>query len=226
MVGQHAYTRAAAPPLELEELANSLTHALGLVFSLAAAPMLVAAAYARGDALAVISCSVFAVSLVLLYGASTAYHMATRPMHKSIMQVLDHSCIYLLIAGSYTPFALITLRGPWGWSMFGVVWGMAIVGILFKLFFTGRFHTLSNIFYLGMGWFAVVGWKPMQASLDEGGMTWLMVGGAAYTLGIVFFILDEKIKFFHAIWHMFVLAGSAAHVVAVYQYVLAPPPGV
>ena len=119
MVGKHAFTRAAAPRLELEEIANSLTHALGLVFSLAAAPMLVAAAHARGDALAVVSCSVFAVSLVLLYGASTAYHMATRPMRKQLMQVLDHSCIYLLIAGSYTPFALITLRGPWGWSMFG-----------------------------------------------------------------------------------------------------------
>jgi hemolysin III len=220
-----AHMRAAVPPLELEEIANSLTHALGLVFSLAAAPLLVAAATARGDSLAVVSCSVFALSLVLLYGASTAYHMARRPIHKSIMQVLDHSCIYLLIAGSYTPFALITLRGAWGWSMFGVVWGMAVIGILFKIFFTGRFHTLSNFFYLGMGWFAVIGWKPMQASLPAGGMTWLMIGGAAYTLGIVFFILDEKIKFFHAIWHLFVLAGSAAHVVAVYQYVLAPPIG-
>jgi hemolysin III len=212
------------PRLELEEVANSLTHALGLVFSLAAAPMLVAAAYARSDALGVVSCSVFAVSLVLLYGASTAYHMARHPPAKNLMQVLDHACIYLLIAGSYTPFALISLRGAWGWSFFGVVWGMAAVGILFKLFFTGRFNTLSNIFYLGMGWMAVLGWKPMQASMPEGGMTWLMIGGAAYTFGIAFFILDEKIRFFHAIWHIFVLAGSAAHVVAVYRFVLPPPP--
>lgn len=208
------------PRLELEEIANSLTHALGLVFSLAAAPMLVAQASARSDALGIVGCSIFAVSLILLYGASTAYHMTRRPVAKSVMQVVDHSCIYLLIAGSYTPFALISLRGPWGWSLFGVAWGMALIGILFKLFFIGRFHTLSNIFYLGMGWMAVVGWKPMQERLHEGGMTWLMIGGAAYTLGIGFFILDEKIKFFHAIWHLFVLAGSAAHVVAVYRYVL------
>lgn len=201
-------------------MANSLTHALGLVFSLAAAPMLIAEAYAKSDTLGVVGCSIFGASLILLYGASTAYHMTRRPVTKSVMQVVDHACIYLLIAGSYTPFALISLRGPWGWSFFGVAWGLAVVGILFKLFFTGRFHTLSNIFYLGMGWMAVIGWKPMQEQLHEGGMTWLMVGGAAYTLGIAFFILDEKIRFFHAIWHMFVLAGSAAHVVAVYRFVL------
>lgn len=222
----HALSRAAAPPLELEEIANSLTHALGLVFSLAAAPMLVAAAYARGDALGVVGCSIFAASLILLYGASTAYHMARRPLAKHLTRILDHSCIYLMIAGSYTPFALITLRGPWGWSFFGVAWGLAAVGILFKIFYTGRFVTLSNIVYLGMGWMAVVGWKPMHASLDDGGMLWLMIGGAAYTLGIAFFILDDKVRFFHAIWHIFVLVGSAAHAVTVYRYVLPPPPGV
>lgn len=211
---------APAVSLDREELANALTHGVGLLFSLIAAPFLVFAATTRGDALAIVGFSIFALSLVLLYGASTAYHLARTPQSKNWMQIVDHSCIFLLIAGSYTPFALVTLRGPWGWSFLAAAWTMALCGIVFKLFFTGRFPMLSNLLYLGMGWMAVIGWEPMTQNLPTGGFEWLILGGLCYTLGVTFFIFDEKVPFFHAVWHLFVLAGSAAHVVAVYQYVL------
>lgn len=213
---------APAAAYDLEEVVNALIHGIGLLFSLAVAPFLVLAATTRGDGLAVVGFSVFALSLVLLYGASTAYHLARHPVRKSWMQVMDHACIFLLIAGSFTPFALVTLRGPWGWSFLGVSWGLALLGIAFKLFFTGRFPLLSNLIYLGMGWMAVIGWQPMMENLPLGGFIWLIVGGLFYTLGITFFIFDEKVRFFHAVWHLFVMGGSAAHVVAVYQYVLPP----
>jgi len=213
---------ARAETIGLEEIANALTHGVGLLFSLVAAPFLVMAATTRGDGLAILGFSVFALSLILLYGASTAYHLARHPLRKHWMQVLDHSCIFLLIAGSYTPFALVTLRGPWGWSFLTAAWGLAFAGIIFKLFFTGKYPMLSNLIYLGMGWMAVLGWDPLTANLAAGGFQWVILGGGFYTLGITFFIFDEKVPFFHAVWHLFVLGGSAAHVVAVYQYVLPP----
>ena len=206
--------------LDREEIANALTHGIGLLFSLVAAPFLIFAATSRGDGLAIVGFSLFAISLVLLYGASTAYHLARTPKSKSWMRVLDHSCIFLLIAGSYTPFALVTLRGPWGWSFLAAAWTMALCGIAFKLYFTGRFPMFSNLLYLGMGWMAVIGWEPLTQNLPAGGFEWVLGGGLCYTLGVTFFILDEKVPFFHAAWHLFVLAGSAAHVVAVYLYVL------
>jgi len=212
----------AVRALDREEIANALTHGVGLLFSLVAAPFLVMAATTRGDGLAVVAFSIFALSLVLLYGASTAYHLARHPVRKKWMQVLDHACIFLLIAGSYTPFALVTLRGPWGWGFLAAAWGFALIGILFKLFFTGRFPLLSNLMYLLMGWMAVIGWEPLTMNLPQGGFEWVIVGGVFYTLGVTFFLLDEKVPFFHAVWHLFVLGGSAAHVVAVYGYVLPP----
>lgn len=213
---------AAVKALDLEEVANALTHGVGLLFSLVAAPFLVMAATVRGDGLAIVGFSIFALSLVLLYGASTAYHLARHPARKKWMQILDHACIFLLIAGSYTPFALVTLRGPWGWGFLAAAWGFALIGILFKLFFTGRFPLLSNLMYLAMGWMAVIGWEPLTANLPYGGFQWIVAGGVLYTLGVTFFLFDEKVPFFHAVWHLFVLGGSAAHVVAVYQYVLPP----
>ncbi len=217
--------QATETSLDLEEVANAITHGVGLVFSLIAAPFLVLTATARGDGLAVLGFGVFALSLVLLYGASTLYHLERRPRRKHWMRILDHACIFLLIAGSYTPFALVTLRGPWGWGFLIAAWSLAFLGILFKVFFIGRFPMLSNLLYLGMGWMAVVGWKPMMENLATGGFDWVLIGGLFYTLGVAFFIFDEKVRFFHAVWHLFVLAGSVAHVVAVYQFVL-PPNGI
>jgi len=157
---------------------------------------------------------------VLLYGASAVYHFNDQPRHKPWLQFLDHACIFLLIAGSYTPFALVTLPGAWGRGFLIGAWSLAAIGILFKVFFTGRFPMFSNAIYLVMGWMAVIGWEPMRDNLPAGGLAFVVAGGAAYTAGIAFFIFDEKVPFFHAVWHLFVLAGSALHFVAIYGYVL------
>lgn len=201
-----------------EEVASLVTHAVGVVFSIVAlAVMLVLSA---GDALKIVSSAVFGTSLVLLYTSSTLYHFFTSPRWKARFQAFDHACIYLLIAGSYTPITLITLKGPWGWSIFGAVWAMAIGGVLMKTLWKGKKdHWLSTALYLLMGWLIVLAFGPLLREMPVAGIKWLAAGGLAYTFGVVFFAW-HKLPFNHAIWHLFVLGGSVCHVMATSLFVL------
>ena len=201
-----------------EEIANALTHGAGAVASLVGGVVLIVLAAVYGDAWKVVSSAVFSATLVLLYTASTVYHAARRPAVKARLKVFDHCAIYLLIAGTYTPFTLLGLRGGWGWSLFGVAWGLAVAGVVFKLFFTGRFPRVSTALYLAMGWMVVVAIVPMIERLSPSVLAWLVAGGLAYTAGTVFY--HNRRPYAHAIWHLFVLAGSACHFVAVAQQVL------
>jgi len=167
----------------------------------------------------VVSVSVYGTTLVLLYLASALYHGPRSPRRKERLRVLDHAAIFLLIAGTYTPFALVTLRGPWGWSLFGIVWGLALAGVLLEVCSPGRFPVLSLSLYLGMGWLVVIAGKPLLAALPRGGMAWLVAGGLAYTLGVAFY-LWRALPFHHAVWHLFVLAGSALQFFGILFHVL------
>ena len=200
-----------------EEVASLLTHSAGVLFSIAALAVMLVQAY--GDALKLASAAVFGLSLLLLYSSSTLYHFFTSPRWKARFQALDHACIYLLIAGSYTPFTLITLKGPWGWSLFITVWAMALVGVLMKTLGKGRKdHWLSTGLYLVMGWLIVLAFGPLLRNLPVAGVAWLAAGGLAYTFGIGFFIW-RRLPFHHAIWHLFVLCGSVCHVTAACLFV-------
>ena len=201
-------------PDSREEIANVLTHGAGAVASLVGAAVLVTVAALGGDAWKVVGSAVFGTTLVLLYTASTLYHAARSPVARARLKVLDHCAIYLLIAGSYTPFTLIGLRGGWGWSLFGVIWGLAVAGTVFKLFFTGRFPRLSTAVYVAMGWLAVVAIGPMVQRLPAATLAWMVAGGLIYTAGTVFYH-SRRIPYAHAIWHLFVLGGSACHFAAV-----------
>jgi hemolysin III len=200
-----------------EEIANSVTHGAGLVAFAIGLPILVATAAERGDAMQVLGCSVFATCLVLLYAASTIYHALPPSRAKRIFRVADHIAIYLVIAGSYTPFLLGVLRGPFGWTLCAVVWGLAALGILHKLLLGMRFPHLSTAFYLAMGWLAVVAIGPITNHVPSGGLAWLAAGGLLYTTGVVFYAWD-RLRYGHMVWHLFVLAGSACHFVAVLNY--------
>lgn len=200
-------------------LANAITHGVGAGFAVAGAVYLVIAATARGTAWHIVSCSVYAATLVLVYICSTLYHSLVLTRARHVFQVLDHSSIYLLIAGTYTPFTLVSLRGPLGWTLFGVVWGLAVAGMVFKSVALGRLQILSAVVYLFMGWFIVLAARPLLHAITWHGMAWIMAGGLAYTLGIVFFAMD-RLRYFHALWHLFVLAGSVAHYFAVLYYVV------
>ena len=202
-----------------EELLNSITHGLGLALSVAGFLVLLALSVTRGDAWHVAGCTVFGVTLIFLYGASTLYHSFKALHLKRFLRTLDHSAIYLLIAGTYTPFTLVNLRGALGWSLFAAVWILAVLGIVFKIFFVDRFMALSTVIYLVMGWLGVVAIKPMLTVLPTGGFIWLAAGGLAYTVGVVFFAC-RKVPYNHAIWHLFVLAGSICHFFAVVVSVL------
>lgn len=202
------------PPLH-EEVVNAVTHGVGLALSVAGLVVLVVLASLRGTAWHIVSCSVYGATLVLLYTASTLYHGIRSPRAKRVLRVLDHSAIYLLIAGTYTPFMLISLRGGWGWSIFGVIWGLAITGVILKPFLVDRFPVVSPILYILMGWLVIVAVKPVLASVGMGVFVWVMLGGIAYTGGIIFYALDGKLRYNHAIWHVFVFAGSLFHFVAV-----------
>ncbi len=204
-----------------EELANTLIHGTGLAGSLIGLPTLILAASARGNARQVVACAVFAATLVILYAASTLYHALPASKAKRVLRVVDHSAIYLLIAGSYTPFTLGVLSGAWGWTLFGVVWGLAAVGILYKTLLGFRFPRLSTLLYLGMGWLAVVAIGPLTAALPAAGLAWLIAGGLCYTAGVPFYARD-RLRYRHAVWHVFVLAGSACHYAAVLRYATAP----
>lgn len=201
-----------------EELWNSITHGVGAFLSVAALVLLLVYA-AGGGASHVISAAIFGVTLILLYSASTLYHSFRQPRLKSFFKILDHSCIYLLIAGTYTPFLMVTLRGVLGWVLFAVIWLMALAGVLFKIFFVHRFKILSTIAYIFMGWIIIFAIKPLTAALPSGGLIWLVAGGLAYTTGAIFYAWD-RLPFNHAIWHLFVLAGSVCHFFAVIFYVL------
>jgi hemolysin III len=207
--------------LSAEELANSLTHGVGLALSIAGFLVLVILAAMRGSAWRIVSCAVYGSTLICLYTASTLYHSTRSRRLKRILKVCDHSAIYLLIAGTYTPFLLVNLRGSWGWSLFAVIWGLAMAGILFKVWFVEHFSVLSTVVYLLMGWLALVAVKPMLLSVPHSGLLWLLVGGVLYTVGVVFYAW-KKIPYNHAIWHGFVLVGSTCHYFAVLCSVILP----
>ncbi|MFO1493615.1 MAG: hemolysin III family protein [Lysobacterales bacterium] len=204
----------------LEEWLNALTHGVGAVVALGAGAVLITLASVYGDVWAVVGASVYGASLLLLYVASTLYHAISHVPTKARLKVFDHCMIYVLIAGTYTPFTLTGLRGPWGWTLFGVIWSLALAGIVFKLYFTGRFQWLSTGIYIGMGWLVVVAAEPLMRSVPATALAWLLAGGIAYTVGTVFY-MSRRLPYAHAIWHAFVLAGSVCHFAAVLIQVLA-----
>ena len=205
----------------IEELANAVTHGIGALLSLAGLVVLIVLAALRGSGWHILACAIYGASLLCLYTASTLYHSVVSPRLKRALRVFDHSAIYLLIAGTYTPFLLINLRGPWGWSLFGIVWSLALAGVFFKFRFTGRFEAVSVALYLAMGWLIVVAARPALAHIGASTLLWLLAGGIAYSSGIVFYVA-RRIPFHHAIWHLFVLGGSVCHYIAVLSTVLPP----
>jgi len=202
-----------------EEKFNITSHAFGFVLSVVALVLLVRHASLYGNAWHIVSFGVFGISLITLYAASTVYHSAKKPVVRNRLRIVDHATIYILIAGTYTPFTLITLGGFEGWAIFAASWGMAVVGIILKIFFTGKYDLISTLMYVFMGWIIVFAIEPLIHNLSSEGLFWLVTGGVAYTLGAVLYSI-KKIKFNHAIFHVFVLIGSACHFISVYFYVL------
>lgn len=200
-----------------EEIANSVSHGVGLLASLAAIPSFLASASRRGAPLAIIGATVFAATLVLLYSASTLYHALPDSRAKRVFRVLDHSAVFLLIAGTYTPFTLGALRGPWGWTLLGLVWSLAACGIVLTALSGFRYPRLSTGVYLGMGWLMLIAIKPLWLGVPFTGVLWLLAGGVAYTAGVVF-LRARRLRYSHFVWHCFVLAGSACHFIAVLRY--------
>lgn len=212
---------ADVPCSEREERAHWLTHAAGIAASLVAIPWLLVVAASSGDPWRVVSGAIFGVSALLLFSASVAYHAAAAPLVKSRLRVLDHSAIYLLIAGSYTPFTIGVLRGTWGWTLFGIVWGLALAGILAKTVLGPRFRIASTLLYLGMGWVGVVAAQPLMEALDGWTLAWIVAGGLVYTAGVPFYLWKDR-PHTHALWHLFVLGGAACHFVAVLSVMARP----
>ena len=208
-----------ARTVDPEEVANAITHGVGLVASLAAGAVLITLASFTADPWRIVGASVYVASLIILYAASTAFHAARDPKVKARLQLVDHCAIFGLIAGSYTPFTLVGLRGGWGWSLFGVAWGLAAAGIVAKLFLIGRFPRASTFLYLGMGWMALVAAGPLVAALPISVLGWMVAGGVLYTLGTPFYHA-RRMRYGHAVWHLFVLGGSACHFTAVLLQVL------
>jgi hemolysin III len=202
-----------------EELANSLTHGVGVALSLAGLALLTTFSCLRGDAWLVTGTTIFGVSLVALYTASTLYHSFRSVEVKRVLRKFDHAAIFLLIAGTYTPFLLVSLRGVWGWSLFGVVWGLAAVGITLKFWFTGRFRVVSTLIYIAMGWLVLTAIRPLSAALPRAGIGLLLAGGVCYTGGAAFY-LWKRLPYHHAVWHLWVMAGSACHWAAVFCYLV------
>lgn len=201
-----------------EELANSISHGLGLLLAIAGLPLLVLDALRRGGGLPVLGAAVFGTSAILLYLASTLYHAIPHARAKALLRRLDHAAIYLLIAGTYTPIALGVLRGSGGWALLGVIWTLAVAGVIFKILAGARFRRLSTVLYVAMGWLALVAIGPLWRHMAPGGLAWLFAGGAAYTLGVVFYLLHEKLRYSHFTWHLFVLAGTGCHFLTVLRY--------
>lgn len=205
-----------------EEIASSITHGIGIVLAIAGLAVLVAFAARHGDAWHVVSCSIFGATLILCFTTSTLYHSVQVERIKRLLRTLDHSAIFLLIAGTYTPFLLVNLRGPWGWSLFAVIWTLTLLGIVLRLFLKGRLHGLVVSIYVAMGWIVVVAAQPMIERVGTGGLVLLAAGGLAYTAGVVFYKW-RRLPYNHAIWHGFVLAGAALHFFAVLFYVIPWP---
>ncbi len=198
---------------------NAWTHLVGAVLALVGAVVLIVLAALQGDPWKIVSVSIYGATLVLLYTFSTLYH-SLRGRAKDVLRELDHHSIYLLIAGTYTPFCLVTLRGPWGWSLFGAVWGLALLGSLQEFWLKDGARIVSVVIYVLMGWAALAALFPLMDALGKDGFAWVAAGGVLYTIGIVFYVLDERMTHAHGIWHLFVLAGSAAHYVAILRYVI------
>jgi len=205
--------------MEHGERFNTWTHFTGAILALAGGVALVVLAALSGDVWKIVSFSIYSVTLVLLYSFSTLYHNAAQGSVKDFLQKLDHNAIYLLIAGSYTPFSLVSLRGPCGWSLFGVVWGLALLGMMQEIWLPTKTRKLSLVIYVLMGWVAIIALIPLVNVLSWAGFAWVAGGGVTYTLGIIFFLNDNKFSHWHGIWHLFVLAGSALHYVAILFYV-------
>ena len=201
-----------------EEIANSVSHGVGLLCGVFGAPVLIVAATRHGGAANVVGACVFAATVLLLYFASTLYHAVPHPRAKRLLKKLDHGAIYLLIAGTYTPFTLGVLGGPWGWTLFGLVWTLAIVGVALKAFDRISHPVWSTALYLVMGWLALIAAKPMLASVATPGLVLLAAGGLCYTLGVAFFALDSRLRYGHFVWHLFVIAGTTCHFFAVLFY--------
>ncbi|WP_300464534.1 hemolysin III family protein [Desulfobacula sp.] len=200
-----------------EEIANSITHGIGAALSIAALAILVVSASGNGDTLRVLSLSIYGTTLILLYLSSTLYHSFSDERIKQFFKVMDHSSIYLLIAGSYTPIVLVSIRGAWGMTVFVIVWAMAVAGIIAKIFLTGKYDKISVLFYIAMGWLIVFAIKPMFQTVPLKLLIWLLVGGISYTFGIIFYAW-EKMPYNHAVWHLFVLGGSITHFFGILFY--------
>lgn len=214
-------TSLAAPLREQsrgEEVANSISHGIGLIAALAATPFLVMDAIRRGDAGFIVGVSIFATTMVLLYLASTIYHALPAGKAKYVFRIIEHSAIFLLIAGTYTPFTLGVLRGAWGWALLGLVWGLALIGVALKAFIRMSHPVISTGLYLFMGWLILIAADPMVDRIPVSGLLWLVAGGVAYTAGVAFFVADSRLRYGHFIWHLFVMAGTACHYCAVLWY--------
>jgi len=211
-------TLSSRPQSIGEEIANSISHGAGMLAAVAAAPLLIVAAVQRGGAAGIVGASIFAVTMVLLYLVSTLYHALPRGRAKQIFQILDHGAIFLLIAGTYTPFTLGVLSGAWGWTLFGLVWSLAFIGIVLKVACGTRYSRFSTFLYLAMGWLVVIAVKPLWLHVLPWGLFWLLAGGVAYTVGVVFFALDQRLRYSHLIWHLFVMTGTSCHFIAVLWY--------
>jgi len=215
-MGNGDSTRRRVPSLG-EEIANSVSHGVGFVAALAATPFLVPAAAERGGAIAMVGASIFAGTVLVLYLASTLYHALPKNNAKRVFQVIDHSAIFLLIAGTYTPFTLGVLRGAWGWTLFVAVWGLAVLGVTMKAVAGIRWPRLSTTLYIAMGWLAIIAIRPLWVRVPLAGWLWLIAGGVAYTAGITFYAAD-RMRYGHFVWHMFVLIGTVCHFFAVFWY--------
>ncbi|WP_068619420.1 PAQR family membrane homeostasis protein TrhA [Paenibacillus tuaregi] len=212
MANTHTYPRR-------EEIANAVTHGIGALLSAAALVLLIVFSSTKGTVWHVVSFTVYGISMLMLYCSSTLVHSFKEGKLKDLFEFFDHSSIYLYIAGTYTPFLLVAIRGTLGWSLFGVVWGIALLGVVFKAYFVKRFLFLSTLFYLLMGWLIVIAWQPLTAAVPAAGMELLVIGGLMYTLGTIFYVW-RAFPYHHAIWHLFVLAGSVLHFFAIFLYLL------
>lgn len=198
---------------------NAISHFVGAALAVSGLSILMTLAVVQGSLLKGVSFGVYGATLVLLYGFSTLYHAVRTPHIKAVLQKLDHHAIYLLIAGTYTPIALVTLQGAWGWTLFGLIWALALGGVLQEHFLGRRTRKLSLVLYALMGWLVVIAWKPLSAALPAGGMAWLLAGGLAYSAGVYFYVQSHRVRHGHGIWHLFVLGGSLCHFLCMLLYV-------
>jgi hemolysin III len=205
-----------------EEIAHAVSHGIGALLSIAGLTVLVAFAVLYGNVWHITSCSIYGATLIFLYTASTLYHGITQPKAKRVLQRIDHAAIFLLIAGTYTPFTLVNLRGGWGWTLFGLVWGLAVLGVVLETAIKRRIRWLSITLYLGLGWLVLIAIKPLLASVPTGGLALLLAGGLCYTLGVIFYVW-KRMAYHHAVWHLFVMAGSVLHFFSIFFYVVPSP---